>query len=395
MLLASTLALAASRPAPHRLDAGSNPATASLLETIVDPDSGDVLSDAFKSNPDATVPAGRNDIGMLTNILWTRDDEWETIEKNFRIVNPRFSSIAIDMFDRPDGETPEEARKKVLAKHGDVIALFDRVNYFTTGNKTGVDKHVKSSITYRRHWQAVLGDTDPMATKGAYGGLHGEGLPELFMQVDSRYKIESAVINNLGSIKKTLRASVAARAAIPDQLAARKASATWWKSMWLDRTSNLPCGWGTTRNETTQSAALKSAAGGCTVSPKTQHPVFLAPLTEYDMRDMPLFRNLSCDECAAVPATTSSFGAIMDVSVRFPYCPSSQKFIFHRSDLPLYLEMLTRWREAFDMHYPSGEEFGIFRAETIGCGLLSKYETTVYAFYPSDFGTPLSDAEAK
>jgi len=372
MLLSAALALAAHRPVPQRLDAGS-PGTTSLEPLN--------YSDEFRHNAPATVPVDRNDVALLTNILWTRDEEWETIKGNWQTVKPRFSSIAIDMFDRPNGETPEQARALVMQKHGDVVALFDRVNFFSTGNKSGIDKHVKSSVTYRRHWQAVLGDTDPVATSGAFGGLHGEGLPELFMQVDSRYTIPQSAVAQFSTITKTLRASVAARAANPHQQAARLAAAKHWKSMWLDRTANLPCNWGNPRNESALSAAQRVEAGTCAVSLETQHPVFIAPLDQMLARDLPLFKDISCDECAGISSTPGAFGGVQEFSVRFPYCPSSQKLIFHRSDLPLYMQMLSGWREAFDAHYPSGDEYGIYRMEVVACGLLSKFEKVVYAFY--------------
>ena len=138
---------------------------------------------------DARSADPRNDLALLSVILWTRDEEWATLNRSWHTLRPSFSSLGVDVWDHDDyGVTAEEARQMVLEQHGDVVGLFDEVHFTSTGNRSLVNRHVTTSFSYYNVWSATFGP-EREATRPTEGeGLFGVPMPTVIASMARRFR---------------------------------------------------------------------------------------------------------------------------------------------------------------------------------------------------------------
>lgn len=98
-----------------------------------------------------------NDIGLLVTIAasakpWVYDN----VVRSMRILKPRFSSIAVDLWLRPaTTSSSAHAQRHVQTTHARTLTLFSHVEWLDTADRWSVPRHVRPSFSYRLHWQRV------------------------------------------------------------------------------------------------------------------------------------------------------------------------------------------------------------------------------------------------
>jgi len=112
-----------------------------------------------------------NPLLFLTNILASRSAEWELLLPSLRNADPAFSSLAVDLWDS------DVRVEEVWETHGTVLCKYDQVLFLRTGRRSHQDRHLRPSLTYYRHFLAVLDLVDP-----------GE-LPPYIAHADARFSI--------------------------------------------------------------------------------------------------------------------------------------------------------------------------------------------------------------
>ena len=95
----------------------------------------------------------------------TRREEWVTLEQSWHRLRPAFSSLAIDLWDRPDGLSALDVRLEVQQNYSHILGLFDRVLFVSNGNRSALPHSVRSSVAYRHHFAATFGGTDDDARR--------------------------------------------------------------------------------------------------------------------------------------------------------------------------------------------------------------------------------------
>jgi len=285
-----------------------------MLQRLNDP----ILAD-FDEN-------GQRDLGVLMNILYTRDEEFDNLRDVMPVLRPRFASLMIDTWKRPAGMSAEQVRQEVYANHSDVLALFDQVHFETSGNRTAWDAgpHTFGCFPIRAHWSRVFGDRDPDVRSGSQGGLWGNGVPSILMAVEPD---EAPRFTDEGFLNQAARVlhAVAARRQVIDRAdggaarrASRAAAEASAKAIWLNATGPLP----TNAHNVWWKGLPKGDAD------EDADPTFV--------RDKPGkgSANDRVVEIAGVQGTLS-----MQVS--------TQAFLFHRNDLDYFLHLLEFWKTSF------------------------------------------------
>ena len=122
------------------------------------------------------------DIGVLVSILSEAEPNvWANVEHSLAALRPRWSSLAIDAWDRPAGTSTLAVRQRVHLMHANVLARFSRVLFLDTAPRSSMPSHIRSSYSYRLHWNAAFGD---VVSRGAFG-YHSEGLPQVLIGLDA------------------------------------------------------------------------------------------------------------------------------------------------------------------------------------------------------------------
>ena len=125
---------------------------------------------------------GTADIGLLISILGSAETPvWRNVAHSLHSLRPRWSSLAVDIWDRPENCSALEARRGVYARHAEVLALFSRVLFLDSAPRRALPSHIRPSFSYRMHWQSAFADR---ATRDNFGH-HSEGLPELLAGLDA------------------------------------------------------------------------------------------------------------------------------------------------------------------------------------------------------------------
>jgi hypothetical protein len=131
-------------------------------------------------------------VAYLTNILGSRPEEWSLLTKrlgsfhadpNARLV---FSSLAVDIWDAPKHKRAQ-VRMELQQTHKAILARFDQVLFFATGARKTAQKHVKSSLTYYRHWTSTFDALWNSADNPFAPDANENTTPQLLVGMDARY----------------------------------------------------------------------------------------------------------------------------------------------------------------------------------------------------------------
>ena len=135
-----------------------------------------------------------------------------------RILRPRFSSIAIDLWLRPAATSnAAQAQRHVESVHSRALSLFSRVEWLDTDARWSVPRHVRPSFSYWHHWHR------------ASRALRASGAPTLLAGLDADYVLPDPL--PLARIAQLLAHTAAAHAPSPAMLAALEARA---RRLWVD-----------------------------------------------------------------------------------------------------------------------------------------------------------------
>jgi hypothetical protein len=160
-----------------------------------------------------------SDIGLLVTIAASaKPSAWDNVLRSMRILRPRFSSIAIDLWLRPAATSnAAQAQRHVESMHSRALSLFSRVEWLDTDARWSVPRHVRPSFSYWHHWHR------------ASRALRASGAPTLLAGLDADYVLPEPL--PLARIAQLLAHTAAAHAPSPAMLAALEARA---RRLWVD-----------------------------------------------------------------------------------------------------------------------------------------------------------------
>ncbi|BCX46834.1 hypothetical protein HAHE_07420 [Haloferula helveola] len=107
---------------------------------------------------------------LMANILASRAEEWNLLEMNLDRIRPQRSSLIVDLWDSE--MTPADVWKD----YGPVLERFEQVLFLKIGRRDEQDRHLRSSLTYYRHWLSCL------------DLVRDDELPTHVIQLDARYQ---------------------------------------------------------------------------------------------------------------------------------------------------------------------------------------------------------------
>ena len=323
------------------------------------------------------------DVGLLISVLHdSAPHVWQNIEHTIHAVNPRFSSLAVDLWSRMANTSALHARQNVYMQHAPVLALFSRVLFLDTASRASVPSHVRPSFSYRIHWHTTFSD---YASSWPFGA-HAEGLPTLLVGVDADVYVPkhlplhrlADVLGEHGDTDRATLADVAQRA----------------NDVWLHG-QKPPCA------KASAAATPESAAGRparqqlCEVVSTAHRPIWASPR---DLASLQLERRRSYGELGmylhplglgnccgrqnekAPDVLRQRTGATVATLSRGPYCPSSTFFVAHRRHLPRLLHSFRFWQEAWDARALTRDTVRL-RWEYVACSLLAPGEAVLLLHY--------------
>lgn len=367
----------------------------------------------------------RAPLGVVISILSSAGPNiWSNVEHTLHVLEPQWSSLAVDVWDRRPNASVTDEQIRVHAAYPTVLARFSRVLFLATTRRDDVPSHVRPSFSYRLHWHAAFADPIVRAAKGP----HSEGLPEVLAGIDADvYVPEGLPIGQLARVlgAAAARSSTAATPAYIDRLerAARsvwvdgvkpnctKLTANFWlhgkkqkKNFWLDAhvRSDASVDRITTASASDVGDAVESGLDGphrqqCELISAYHRPLFVSPRelwrlkAERDRSWVELERFFlpsqlgSCcgrQNIFAARPLLAATGAKAVLLSRGPWCPPSTFFMFHRTSLPRFLSSLRLWQQAYD-RAALFRDRRYYRWEFVTCSLLAPNEAILLAYYNS------------
>lgn len=328
------------------------------------------------------------DVGVLISILSRAPtDVWKNVEQSMTMLRPRWSSLAIDLWDRAPSSSALRAQTDVHAAYASILARFSRTLFLNMAPRHGIPNHVRSSYSYRIHWLAAFGDS--VARDGGFG-YHSEGLPPVLIGLDADIHVPERL--PVERIAATLEMSQpAAESAQAIRLADAAVEAA--RPVWVEG-RKPPC---------IKAASLRMRQPKlqlprgqlCDVVSSTDHPLFIAPRNlrrlreERDRSYLEMFNHFNemglgacCgrQNVAAAPEWRSRVGSAVATFSRGPWCPPSNFFLLHRRSLPRMLASLRTWQQAIDRQALFGDA-KMYRWEYVGCSMLRPGESVLLAYY--------------
>ena len=363
-----------------------------------------VLAEIFAATRCAPSEGETQDVALLAHIAYPRRDEWITLEQSWHRLRPAFSSLAIDLWDRPEGVSALDVRMEVQQNYSHILGLFDRVLFVSNGNRSALPHSVRSSVAYRHHFAATFGGADADVRAGRFSELHGKALPRVIAGLDARELVPAGL--PIDEIADLLERSKAHRQQIDGadglvEHARERARAAWVNN------SVVGCSDGD--------------GGAWCGTPANAEPVFVVPretcqLRQVDSNAYPSAETLSnsdavyshwCDKenvtaeqhsrgigCAPLKrSVVERAHAASGVLARGPWCPSSRFYLFHRDDLDRTMASYSLWREALDSSLergtPGHSAATLARANTTTeirweattCSMLAPHEAVLWLWY--------------
>lgn len=332
---------------------------------------------------------GPADVGLLISILHTAEAEiWRNVGVSVRRLQPRWSSLAVDLWNRPSNASATATRQAIWQKHEGVLSLFSRVLYLDTAPRMHVPSHVRPSFSYRLHWSSAFADP---ASRLPFG-MHSEGLPELLVGVDADVEVPRHL--PLARIADLLAESTPA----PDSAVALARARA--RDIWVG--GRTPTCSSSARSSTRAAAAAAarvrtdgSLASPCEVVTENHQPVFVSPrdlrllkvekrtsFAELGMYMSPLGLGNCCgrQNINAPEVLRRRSGAAVATLARGPYCPPSTFFISHRRHLDRLLDSFRLWQEAWDEGALTRDMKRV-RWEYVACSLLAPGEAGLLLYY--------------
>jgi hypothetical protein len=360
-----------------------------------------------------------NDVGVLISILHTAEPSvWRNVGRSVRRLRPRWSSLAVDLWNRDSNTSATSARHSVLTRHAGVLALFSRVLFLDTASRSDVPSHVRPSFSYRLHWHAAFSDS---LSRGEFG-MHSEGLPTLLVGVDADVTVPSNLpVSRLSEILDRSR-SPSKQVVLDAETRARQA----WLHGRVPRcstagslapSSSTPTG---AQFETLAAAGEASASASeaatrgtdaegragvvttssttispCEVVSADHQPLYLSvrdlsrlqleqrtSFGELGMYLYPLRLGKCCgrQNTNAPAALRVESGASVATLSRGPWCPPSTFFVVHKRSLDRVLSGFKLWQRAWDARALTRDKKRL-RWEYVACTLLAPGESVLLLYY--------------
>lgn len=337
------------------------------------------------------------DLGLLISILYTAEASvWYNVEHTLDALRPRWSSLAVDLWNRPSNSSASEVRLALLQRHGKVIARFCRVLFLETAPRTHVPSHVRPSFSYRLHWHAAF--TDPMVRQAARG-RHAEGLPTLLAGVDADYYVPDNL--PLDRFIRVLEGSQPTASEDAITRAKTRARRAWLRgrvppcgkqpALHVRQRPSLP----RTALEETGEGTASSTRSMCEVVSPAHRPLWVSPrdltalpveqrtsYAELGMYFYPLRLGNCCgrQNIDAPKWMRAASAAQVATLSRGPWCPPSTFWVLHRSSLGRLLDGMRLWQEAWDARALT-RDLKRMRWEFVGCSLLAPGEAALLLYY--------------
>ena len=336
------------------------------------------------------------DLGLLISILHSAEDAiWSNVAHTLHVLQPRWSSIAIDLWSRPNNSSAATLRLALLQRRASVLALFSRVLFLETAPRLDVPSHVRPSFSYRLHWHAAFADP---VTHLQTRGQHSEGLPTLLAGIDADHYVPKRLpLERIVQVLEGVELTSSDAAERAEALARRA---------WLH--GRVPhCGRQTalsSRRQALQPAAGRAvdANGGidatpsmCEVISAAHRPLWVSPrdLAALEVEQRTSFAELgmyfyplrlgNCCGRQNMPAPRRmqrATGANVAILSRGPYCPPSTFFVVHRQQLGRLLGSFQLWREAYEARALTRDKKRL-RWEYVSCALLAPGEAGLLLYY--------------
>lgn len=320
------------------------------------------------------------------------------VHRSVAFLHTGFSSLGVDVWDHGDyGFTAEQARQSVLAQHGDVLGLFDEVHFTSSGNRSLVNRHVKTSFSYYNIWSATFGP-EREATKSNEGeGFFGVPIPTVIASMDARTEvpenIDLAAITELLDRGSSEQDDSALWESSGDRESQRaRAQSIWVKGEADERECDPHCGVETSRpifvDVDAHEHPFPQCINGSTFEEGRSAFRYTCPSELDDVKpawkaDLPA--GAVGDWCTghAKPIYGEMLaGAHSGLLHRGPFCPSTRFFLLHRRTLPLVHDAMKLWRDAYDAQ-KWGELTSRFEYTT--CSLLGVKEAVLSLKYNEGF----------
>jgi len=376
------------------------------------------------------------DVGVLVSILSQAEESvWANVEQSLVTLRPRWSSFAIDCWDRPASSSALNVRQAVHSRHAKLLAHFSRVLFLDTASRRNTPVHIRSSYSYRLHWNAAFGD---VVARGPFG-WHSEGVPQLLIGLDADIHVpERLPLELIAQALEIASADEDTSFGGPsDGAHGGHANTTMGateraaRDVWVHG-RKPPCvkppprqrkpslqprkrphgGLGEVGGVSGDSANVRVTPSGqvCALVSAADRPVWVAPRNLRRLREerdrsylemQHHFNGQNMGFCcgrqnvAAAPRWRELTAASVVTLSRGPWCPPSNFFILHRRSLTRMLATLRLWQQAVD-RAALFKDKRLYRWEYTSCSLLGPGEAVLLAYYNmSEIDPPMTARDTR